>query len=220
MRFVNMRSVAAKRYRAGGKRSKMNFFDVLLLAVALSMDAAAVSMTNGMTVKQGAKKALFAAFLFGVFQALMPLIGYCITEAISGAFREAFEKVSAWVAFILLAFIGGRMIFESVKERKANASSQSAAREGKTLSFGEMITQAFATSIDALAVGISLKMAAMDEGLFPAIGWSVTLIGVVTFLLSLLSVRLGWLIGDKLADKAEILGGAVLIVIGLKILLF
>ena len=83
-----------------------------------------------------------------------------------------------------------------------------------------MITQAFATSIDALAVGISLKMAAMGEGLFPAIGWSAAIIGGVTFLLSLLSVRLGKLIGNKLADKAEILGGAVLIFIGLKILLF
>lgn len=198
----------------------MNFFDVLLLAVALSMDAAAVSMTNGMTVKSGAKTTLLTAFLFGLFQAVMPLIGYYVTEAVSGAFREAFEKTSAWAAFVLLAFIGGKMIFDSLKERKENAASNGAVHEAKTLSFGEMITQAFATSIDALAVGITLKMAAMGEGLFPAIGWSVTVIGSVTFLLSLLSVRLGKLIGNKLADKAEILGGAVLILIGLKILLF
>ena len=198
----------------------MNFFDVLLLAVALSMDAAAVSMTNGMTVKSDAKTTLFTSFLFGLFQAVMPLIGYYITEAVSGAFREAFEKTSAWVAFLLLAFIGGKMIFDSLKERKENAAANGAAHEEKTLAFGEMITQAFATSIDALAVGISLKMAAMGEGLFPAIGWSVAVIGVVTFLLSFLSVRLGKLIGNKLTDKAEILGGIVLVLIGLKILLF
>lgn len=198
----------------------MNFFDVLLLAVALSMDAAAVSMTNGMTVKPGAKTTLLTAFLFGLFQAVMPLIGYYVTEAVSGAFREAFEKISAWAAFLLLAFIGGKMIFDSIKEKKENKDEKAYASVEKTLSFGEMLAQAFATSIDALAVGISLKMAAMSEGLFPAIGWSVTVIGFVTFLLSLLSVRLGKLIGNKLADKAEILGGAVLLLIGLKILLF
>ena len=199
----------------------MNFFDVLLLAVALSMDAAAVSMTNGMTVKPGAKTTLLTAFLFGLFQAVMPLIGYYVTEAVSGAFREAFEKISAWVAFLLLAFIGGKMIADSIKEKKEAKNEQEGVPRGeKTLSFGEMLAQAFATSIDALAVGISLKMAAMSEGLFPAIGWSVTVIGCVTFLLSLLSVRLGKLIGNKLADKAEILGGAVLLLIGLKILLF
>ncbi|MGN1061809.1 MAG: manganese efflux pump MntP family protein [Candidatus Scatosoma sp.] len=199
----------------------MNLFDILLLAVALSMDAAAVSMTNGMTVKTGAKTTFLTAFLFGLFQAAMPLIGYFATEAISGAFREAFEKISAWVAFLLLAFIGGKMIADSIKERKAKKNGQEDIPCGeKTLSFGEMIAQAFATSIDALAVGISLKMAAIGEGLFPSIGWSVAIIGCVTFLLSLLSVRLGKLIGNKLADKAEILGGAVLILIGLKILLF
>lgn len=207
--------------RVGGKGKTMNIFDVLLLAAALSMDAAAVSMTNGMTVKTGVKTALFTSFLFGLFQAAMPLIGYFATEAVSGAFRESFEKISAWIAFLLLAFIGGKMISDSIKEKKAEKNGRDGVpREEKTLSFGETLAQAFATSIDALAVGISLKMAAMGEGLFPAIGWSAAIIGGVTFLLSLLSVRLGKLIGNKLADKAEILGGAVLIFIGLKILLF
>ncbi len=205
----------------------MNIFDILLLGVALSMDAVAVSMTNGMTdPKMGGKKMLVPALLFGAFQAMMPLIGYFLTDLLSSseAIKETFEKVSKSVAFVLLAFIGGKMIFDSVKERRAGRKAQEAGETAekvdKSLSFGEMIVQAFATSIDALAVGISLKMAAMSEGLFPAIGWSVTIIGCITFILSVIATRLGRLIGNKLADKAEILGGAVLIAIGLKILLF
>ena len=205
----------------------MNLLDILLLGVALSMDAVAVSMSNGMTdPKTGGKKMLVPALLFGAFQAMMPLIGYFLTDLLSSsdALREAFEKVSKGVAFVLLALIGGKMIFDSIKERRAARQAEEAGeaveKGEKSLSFGEMIVQAFATSIDALAVGISLKMAAMSEGLFPAIGWSVIIIGCITFLLSVIATRLGRLIGDKLADKAEILGGAVLILIGLKILLF
>ena len=205
----------------------MNIFDILLLGVALSMDAVAVSMSNGMTdSKMGSKKMFVPALLFGVFQAIMPLIGYFLTDLLSSseAIRETFEKASKGVAFVLLAFIGGKMILDSVKERKAERKAQEAGETAekvdKSLSFGEMIVQAFATSVDALAVGISLKMAAMGEGLSPAIGWSVTIIGCTTFALSLIATRLGRLIGNKLADKAEIFGGAVLIAIGLKILLF
>ena len=238
----------------------MNIFDILLLGVALSMDAVAVSMTNGMTdSKMSGKKALLPALLFGVFQALMPLIGYYITDFVSSSetFRSTFEKASKSVAFVLLAFIGGKMIIDNVKERraarKARETGESAKTEDKRLSFGEMIVQAFATSVDAFAVGISLKMAALSEGLTPAIGWSVMMIGCITFLLSVAATKIGRLIGNKLADdievvmtdmlvnfksrlmaipsklapvlckktdKAEIFGGAVLIVIGLKILLF
>ena len=202
----------------------MNIFDILLLGVALSMDAVAVSMTNGMTdSKMSGKKALLPALLFGVFQALMPLIGYYITDFVSSSetFRSTFEKASKSVAFVLLAFIGGKMIIDNVKAaRKAREAGKSAETEDKRLSFGEMIVQAFATSVDAFAVGISLKMAALSEGLTPAIGWSVMIIGCITFLLSVAATKIGRLIGNKLADKAEIFGGAVLIVIGLKILLF
>ncbi len=202
----------------------MNIFDILLLGVALSMDAVAVSMTNGMTdSKMSGKKALLPALLFGVFQALMPLIGYYITDFVSSSetFRSTFEKASKSVAFVLLAFIGGKMIIDNVKAaRKAREAGESAETEDKRLSFGEMIVQAFATSVDAFAVGISLKMAALSEGLTPAIGWSVMIIGCITFLLSVAATKIGRLIGNKLADKAEIFGGAVLIVIGLKILLF
>lgn len=202
----------------------MNIFDILLLGVALSMDAVAVSMTNGMTdSKMSGKKALLPALLFGVFQALMPLIGYYITDFVSSSetFRSTFEKASKSVAFVLLAFIGGKMIIDNVKAaRKARKAGESAETEDKRLSFGEMIVQAFATSVDAFAVGISLKMAALSEGLTPAIGWSVMIIGCITFLLSVAATKIGRLIGNKLADKAEIFGGAVLIVIGLKILLF
>lgn len=199
----------------------MNILDILLLAVALSMDAVAVSMSNGMTdPKASLKRSLLPALLFGLFQAAMPLIGYFITEAVSGAFRESFETASARVAFILLAFIGGKMIIDSIKERKEeHEAGEVPESEKRTLSVGEMFVQAIATSIDALAVGISLKMAAMGEGLFPPIGWSVTIIGCTTFLLSAIATKAGKMIGNKLADKAEILGGIVLVCIGLKILI-
>lgn len=210
-----------------GKGNKMNIFDILLLGVALSMDAVAVSMTNGMTDREmGGKKMFAPALLFGAFQAAMPLVGYFLTDFLSSseAIKETFEKASKGVAFALLAFIGGKMIFDGIKERrdecKAKETGVAAEKEGKTLSAGEMIVQAFATSVDALAVGISLKMAAMGEGLSPVIGWSVTIIGCITFALSLIAARLGRLIGNELADKAEIFGGAVLVIIGLKILLF
>ena len=189
------------------------FFNSPLLGAGLAMDAFSVSLANGLAepeMKRGKRFLISGTFAF--FQFLMPMLGWLLVSLAAEAFRS-FEKAIPYVALGLLLFIGGKMLFEGVKNRNSEEPAMK-------VTLGQLLAQGVATSIDALAVGISLKMAAMDEGLFPAIGWSVTLIGAVTFLLSLLSVRLGKLIGDKLADKAEILGGAVLIVIGLKILLF
>jgi putative Mn2+ efflux pump MntP len=200
----------------------MGLTDILLLAVALSMDAAAVSMTHGMTdPKMPLKRVGTIAGFFGSFQAIMPLIGYFITKIVANAFLDVFEKASAWTAFVLLAFLGGKMIFDGVKEMFAKRrGEEKESNEEAELSIGKLFVQAIATSIDALAVGVALQMAAISpEGLFPSIGWTVLIIGCTTFLLSVLSVYIGKLIGNKLADKAELLGGVVLVAIGLKILL-
>lgn len=215
----------------------MGVWEVLLLGVALSMDACAVGMTNGMTnPKLKVKGALLIGGLFGFFQFLMPLIGYYITGVIANAFLDTFEAISAWVSFILLAFLGGKMIFECVREwmnaKREKAVCQTCFEDGdevktteagmrslENLSFGKLILQAIATSIDALAVGVTLQMAAISQGLAMGAWGSTLTIGVTTFILSTGAVYIGKAIGDKLADKASFIGGLVLVAIGLKILL-
>lgn len=215
----------------------MEVWEVLLLGLALSMDACAVAMTNGMThPKLQVKGALLIGGLFGFFQFLMPLIGYYITGVIASAFLNTFEAISAWVSFILLAFLGGKMIFECVREwmnaKREKAVCQTCFSESdevktteagmrslENLSFGKLILQAVAASIDALAVGVTLQMAAISQGLAMGAWGSTLTIGVTTFILSTGAVYIGKAIGDKLADKASFIGGLVLVAIGLKLLL-
>lgn len=215
----------------------MGVWEVLLLGLALSMDACAVGMTNGMTnPKLKVKGALLIGGLFGFFQFLMPLIGYYITGVIASAFLSTFEKISAWVSFALLGVLGGKMIFECVrdwlkaKREKAVCqtcfsdsdevkTTEAGMRSLENLSLGKLILQAIATSIDALAVGVTLQMAAISQGLVLGAWGSTLTIGVTTFILSTGAVYIGKAIGDKLADKASFFGGLVLVAIGLKILL-
>ena len=213
----------------------MGFWEVVLTAFALAMDACAVGMTNGMTDrKMPVRRALFIGFTFGVFQFFMPVVGYFVTHLIEGAFQDAFEKISSWVAFALLAFLGGKMIFDAVKEGIAQKREREnpvgcegcdtvgcAVKEEKDdFSCGKLFLQAIATSIDALAVGISMKMATMISGeLAFGIFGSVGAIGIITLALSFLAVYVGKAIGNKLADKAELVGGIVLVLIGVKLLL-
>lgn len=214
----------------------MGVWEVLLLGLALSMDACAVGMTNGMTnPKLKVKGALLIGGLFGFFQFLMPLIGYYITGVIASAFLTTFEKISAWVSFALLGVLGGKMIFECVrdwikaKREKAVCqtcfsdsdevkTTEAGMRSLENLSFGKLILQAIATSIDALAVGVTLQMSAITQGLVLGAWGSTLTIGVTTFILSTGAVYIGKAIGDKLADKASFFGGLVLVAIGLKIL--
>lgn len=212
----------------------MSVIEIVLLGVALSMDACAVGMTDGMThPKMPLYRVTFIAFLFGFFQFLMPLIGYYITGLLADAFLSTFEKISAWVSFALLAYLGGKMVFDAVcewREAKAEKSKTDGTCTGlsedscplclkKELGFGQLLMQAIATSIDALAVGVTLQMAALSTGL--SLGpWGATgVIGVITMGLSFGAVFIGKLIGNKLADKAEFIGGLVLVGIGVKILL-
>lgn len=221
----------------------MQIWEILLLAVALSMDACTVGMANGMLYpKMPVKKVLLIGLFFGFFQFLMPVIGYYITGIVTGAFMEAFKSVSAWISFGLLAFLGGRMLWEGIKEFRAEKSEKEQAcpcmenaenvqttgagmrspieTPEKSLTLWELFTQAIATSIDALAVGVTLQMAAISEtGLALGVWGATGVIGVCTFGLSVGAVYIGKLLGGKLADKASMFGGVVLIAIGLKILI-
>lgn len=177
----------------------MNFFEILLIGIGLSMDACAVSMSDGMCFRLDWKKSLAVGLVFGFFQAAMPLAGY-----FAGSFFS--DQISAfdhWIALILLAFIGGKMVWDGFHHDEECSL--------KPFSAGLLLMQAVATSIDALAVGVSF--AAMNVNIFFAVG----LIGLTTFLISVPAVQIGRKIGTKLNAKAEIFGGTILILIGLKI---
>ena len=196
------------------------------MSVALAMDACAVAMTNGMCdAKMPIKKALLIGVFFGVFQFLMPVIGYFITGVIADAFLDVFEKISAWISFALLAFLGGKMVWESVKELRERKSGENDQTRGacpyprQELTLKKLTLQAVATSIDALAVGVTLQMAAISStGLAGGVWGATGTIGIVTLALSCAAVYIGKAIGDKLADKAGLFGGLVLLGIGIKIL--
>ena len=184
----------------------MGFVELLLLAVGLSMDAFAVSICKGLSMKKaGLKTGLVCGSWFGGFQALMPLIGFFL----GSLFAAAIEAFDHWVAFGLLAIIGINMLREAFeKEEECECC-----KEGD-LSFKTMFVMAIATSIDALAVGISLAMA---QGV--NIWLAIALIGIITFGMCCLCVKIGSIFGSKFEKKAQIAGGAILILLGTKILL-
>ena len=180
----------------------MDLIELLGIAIGLSMDAFAVSICKGLaTGRVKASQILCVGLYFGGFQFLMPLIGYVI----SSLFTSLISSIAAWLAFILLALIGGNMIRESLnaEEEELNAS----------FSPKTMIPLAVATSIDALATGVAF--AALDAQILP----SCLLIGVTTFLLSGAGLVIGVKFGNRFQKKAETVGGVILILIGLKILL-
>lgn len=181
----------------------MGFFELLLLAIGLSMDAFAVSICKGLSMcRAGIKEGAVCGAWFGGFQALMPLIGYFLGTL----FAQAIEAFDHWIAFGLLAVIGINMLKEAFSGEEENC--------GCDLSVKTMFVMAVATSIDALAVGISLAMAG-DVNIFTA----VILIGVVTFALSFAGVKIGNVFGSRYEKKAQIAGGVILILLGVKILL-
>lgn len=188
----------------------MSIFDILLLGAALSMDAAAVGMANGMAEpKMGFRKTLLIALFYGVFQALMPLLGYWG----SSVFSSLVARIAPYLSFILLGFLGGKMLFDA-----ATVEGDRYLHKHSKLGLGALTAQAVATSIDALAVGVSL-MAQEAAGALPmGVPLCTLIIGVTTFLLSLAAVQVGKLMGDKFSVGAEKLGGLVLILIGIKLL--
>lgn len=183
----------------------MGFGELLLLAVGLSMDAFAVSLCKGLaTTKSSLRGGLLCGLWFGGFQALMPLIGFYL----GSLFSEAIQAFDHWVAFLLLAVIGGNMLKEAFEEK------DSCRADSGDFSVKTMFLMAVATSIDALAVGLSLAMAG-DVNIFLA----VALIGAVTFLLSAVGVKVGSVFGCRYEKRAQIAGGVILILLGVKILL-
>lgn len=182
----------------------MGILELILLAVALSMDAFAVSVCKGLASEKASWRhmAIVGAW-FGGFQALMPLLGYLL----GAAFSQYITAFDHWVAFALLVLIGGNMIREAFSKEEEETSA--------SLSFGVMLTMAVATSIDALAVGIAMAM----EPPVIHILFAVLLIGCVTFLLSAVGFKAGNLFGAKYKSKAELAGGVILILLGVKILL-
>ena len=180
----------------------MSLLELFILAVGLSMDAFAVSICKGLSLcKIKPKHMCIAGAWFGGFQALMPLIGFLV----GSIFSDLITKYDHWIAFVLLAIIGGNMIKESLEKKEESCDI--------SMSPKSMFLLAIATSIDALAVGVTFAF--LHVNIVPA----VIFIGVVTFTCSALGVKIGSIFGTKYKSKAELFGGLVLILIGLKLLL-
>ena len=183
----------------------MGFAELILLAVGLSMDAFAVSVCKGLGMRRMRyDQALVISLYFGVFQALMPLIGWLLGTSFS-RYIQAFDH---WIAFVLLAFLGGKMLWDVFHE-KEDGEQESAERR---LDHRELFMLAIATSIDALAVGIAFACLEVN------IWRSISIIGVTTLVISFAGVWIGNRFGNRFQKKAEIAGGLVLILIGVKIL--
>ena len=181
----------------------MGFFELFLIGIGLSMDAFAVAICKGLGMERINKRdALLLALFFGGFQALMPLTGYLL----GSRFASYIERWDHWIAFVLLAFIGGNMIREALSKDEDKLDG--------SLAFKAMLLLAIATSIDALAVGITFAFLPGTR-IVPA----VALIGSITFVFSAAGIRLGNVFGLRYKRKAEFAGGVVLILLGTKILL-
>ena len=180
----------------------MSVIEILLTSIGLAMDAFAVSICKGLSLKKfNIKSGLIVGLYFGLFQGLMPLIGYLL----GSRFKDLITSVDHWIAFCLLGLIGLSMLKEGLSKDCDVVNDK--------LNFKEMLSLAIATSIDALAVGITYAF--LNVNIFIA----VLSIGIITFVMSFLGVKIGNKVGCKFQKKAQIMGGIILIVIGLKILL-
>ena len=181
----------------------MGIFTMISIGVGLAMDAFAVSICQGLKmIKVNKKYAVIIALFFGIFQAMMPLIGYVIGVQ----FESYITSIDHWIAFILLGFIGFNMIKESREKEEIDECIY-------RLDYKELTMMAIATSIDALAVGVAFAFLNVN------VLMAVSIIGIITFGLSLIGVLLGHTLGMKFKSNAEMFGGIVLIIIGLKILM-
>lgn len=180
----------------------MTLLEIILIAIGLAMDALAVSICKGLSMRSfNLKNGLIIGFYFGFFQALMPLVGYLLGTT----FSELVVSIDHWIAFILLSIIGLKMINDSLKSEENDKNDK--------LDMKTMIVLAIATSIDALAIGITLAFFEIS------IVKAISIIGFITFTISFIGVIIGNKFGDKFQGKAEIIGGGILVLIGLKILL-
>ena len=185
----------------------MGFIEILLIGVGLSMDAFAVAVCKGLNMKKlNCKHAAVIALFFGGFQALMPFAGWLLGKS----FEKYITSVDHWIAFILLSILGGKMILEALRSSDGETCPACAADR---LDLKELFLMAVATSIDALAVGITFAFLRVN------ILISIGIIGITTFLLSMVGVVLGNKFGARYEKKAELAGGVILIMIGVKILI-
>lgn len=185
----------------------MGFVELFLIGVGLSMDAFAVSICKGLGMKRlNMKQALVIGLFFGVFQALMPLIGWALGTQLA----DFITPIDHWIAFVLLALIGGKMLFDAFR---GDDEGEAGEPKDTRLDLKELLMLAIATSIDALAVGITFAFLGVN------IVWAIAVIGVTTFVLSVVGVAVGHVFGARYEKGATIAGGIVLILIGCKILL-
>ena len=185
----------------------MSLFDIFLIGIGLSMDAFAVAVCKGLCMKRiNYKHTIVIALFFGGFQALMPLIGYFL-----GTFFESYiTAVDHWIAFALLMYIGGKMLYDTLRSDEEEIVCPVISR----LNIKELFLLAIATSIDALAVGITFSFY-KDTNIFS----NISIIGVTTFIIAAAGVAIGNKFGTRFKKKAEIAGGVILVLIGAKILL-
>ena len=184
----------------------MGIGELLMLALGVSMDAFAVSVCKGLCVKKATiKESAICGAWFGGFQALMPLLGFFLGTI----FADAIQRVDHWVAFGLLAIIGISMLKEAFEKEELSCDVS-----GNEFGFKTMFVMAVATSIDALAVGITLALTDNVN-----ICWAISLIGGFTFIMSAIGVKIGNVFGSRFEKKAQFAGGAILILLGIKILL-
>lgn len=180
----------------------MGTVELIIISIGLAMDAFAVSICKGLAMKKmNWKNAVITGTYFGVFQAIMPLIGFLLGLG----FEQKITSIDHWIAFILLGLIGANMLKSSFSKEKEEAPD--------SVDFKTMIVLSIATSIDALAIGITFAFLQVNIIL------AITLIGIITFGLSVIGVKIGNIFGDKYEKKAEFVGGLILILMGIKILL-
>ena len=183
------------------------FITNIVLGIGLAMDAFSVSLANGLNEsKMKTRRMCLVAGVFAVFQFIMPLIGWVCVSAVANLF-EVFRKFIPWIALILLSYIGGKMLYEGIKNKENED-------EKPAVSFKDLLVQGVATSIDALSVGFTIS-----NYEFPEATLACLLIGIVTFIICFGGLHIGKKAGTKLAGKASILGGVILIFIGLEILI-
>ncbi len=182
----------------------MNLVDIIMIGIGLSMDAVAVSLTNGMVYRMGQDKKFMMPVFFGIFQGLMPLLGYFT----GGIFARWITRYSGLIIFLILGFLGVKMLKEGLSHEKIEK------KEPIVMTYGVLFVQAIATSIDAFAVGIAFCTTCVS------IWSSAAIICLTTFICSFIAVLLGRKFGEMLGKKAEALGGSILILLALKALLF
>ena len=186
----------------GGKKNNMGAIEILLISIGLAMDAFAVSVCKGLAMKKMSwKKAIIIGLYFGIFQAVMPVIGYFLGTT----FERFITNVDHWIAFILLVGIGINMVKEAFDKESENRNDN--------VDVKTMLVLSIATSIDALAIGITFACLKIH------IVMPVITRGLITFIISVIGVKIGNQFGDKYGKKAEIMGGVILILLGIKILL-